>query len=149
MLSRVVPAWSVLTRISLSALFLTSAVLLWRSGVRATAKTMGRFVTDGLPRMANELQLFLAAGVLAAGLSAVIGGVEVPLISGFGATEASMLLAVMILLAVVGVHPVVTITGATPLIMTLQPAPDLLAVCYLLAWGLGTCASPLLSLIHI
>ena len=49
----------------------------------------------------------------------------------------------MILLAVAGLHPVVTISAATPLVMTLSPAPDLLAVCYLLAWGLGTCASPL------
>jgi len=104
---------------------------------------MSQFVVDGLPRMANELQLFLAAGVLAAGLSSAIAGNEVPLLNRFGAQEASLLLGFMVLLAVAGVHPVVTITGATPLIMTLQPAPDLLAVCYLLAWGLGTCASPL------
>ena len=142
-LSNFLPHWSVLTRISLSAILLTTVVLLYRTGGRATGKTMSQFVVDGLPRMANELQLFLAAGVLAAGLSSVIAGIEVPLFDRFGAFEASLLLGFMVLLAVVGVHPVVTITGATPLIMTLQPAPDLLAVCYLLAWGLGTCASPL------
>jgi len=142
-LSHFVPDWSVLTRISLSAMLLTTVVLLYRSGVQSTGKMLSQYVVDGLPRMANELQLFLAAGVLAAGISSVIAGGELPWLLRFGAMEACLLLAFMILLAVAGVHPVVTITGATPLVMTLQPAPDLLAVCYLLAWGLGTSASPL------
>ena len=93
--------------------------------------------------MINELQLFLAAGVLAAGLATLIGGNFIPVVNGFTASSAALLLGAMIILAVAGVHPVVMVTGATPLIMSLNPAPDLLAVCYLLAWGLGTCASPL------
>ncbi len=142
-LSRLAPGWSVLTHISLSALLLTALVLLWRSGVLGSGKALGRFVVDGLPTMINELQLFLAAGVLAAGLAAVISGEFVSVLSEFSASTAALLLAVIILFAVAGVHPVVTVSGATPLIMTLNPAPDLLAVCYLLAWSLGTCASPL------
>ncbi len=143
LLSRVAPDWSVLTHISLSALLLTTVVLLWRNGMRATTQGLGRFVVDGLPVMINELQLFLAAGVLAAGLAAVISGEFVSVLSVFTAFTAALLLGVIILLAVCGVHPVVTVSGATPLIMTLSPEPDLLAVCYLLAWSLGTCASPL------
>ena len=49
----------------------------------------------------------------------------------------------MILLAVLGVHPVVTVSGATPLVLSMSPDPNLLACVYLLAWSLGTCASPL------
>lgn len=93
--------------------------------------------------MINELQLFLAAGVLAAGLATLIGGSFLTASTAFTASSAALLLGALILLAVAGVHPVVMVTGATPMIMSLNPAPDLLAVCYLLAWALGTCASPL------
>ncbi len=142
MLNSLAPEWSVLTHISLSSLLLTVVVLLFREGLGAR-RILTRFVVGGLPTMINELQLFLAAGVLAAGLVAVINDSFLPSLSGFTAASASLLLGVIILLAVAGLHPIVTISGATPLLMTLNPAPDLLAVCYLLAWGLGTCASPL------
>ena len=142
-LAQVAETWSVLTHISLSALSLTLFVLLWRQGPKSTLHTIGRFIVEGLPAMVNELHLFLAAGVLAAGLASVISGAIIPTLSAFTAFEAMMLLGAMILLAIAGVHPVVTLAGATPLIMTLQPHPDLLAVCFLLAWSLGTCVSPL------
>jgi len=134
--------WQQVTHISLSALILTIVVLFWREQSDC-GKSLSRFVVEGLPTMINELQLFLAAGVLAAGLATLIGGSFLPVSTGFTASSAALLLGAMILLAVVGVHPVVMVTGATPLIMSLNPAPDLLAVCYLLAWALGTCASPL------
>jgi len=142
LLTVLAPEWSVLTHISLSALILTIVVLFWREQ-GGCAKTLSHFVVKGLPTMINELQLFLAAGVLAAGLATLIGGSFLPVSTGFTASSAALLLGALILLAVAGVHPVVTVTGATPLIMSLNPAPDLLAVCYLLAWALGTCASPL------
>ncbi len=142
LLTVLAPDWSVLTHISLSALILTGVVLFWRERL-GCSKSLGEFIVKGLPTMINELQLFLAAGVLAAGLATMIDGSFVPVLTSFSAATAAMLLGLMILLAVAGVHPVVTVTGATPLIMSLSPAPDLLAVCYLLAWALGTCASPL------
>lgn len=141
-LTRLAPAWSVLTHISLSALILSIVVLWWRERVGAV-KSLARFVVEGLPTMVNELQLFLAAGVLAAGLATMISDGFLPVLPDFTASAAAVLLGAMILLAVLGVHPVVLVTGATPLILSLNPQPDLLAVCYLLAWGLGTCASPL------
>ena len=142
LLRALTPELSVLTHISLSALILTVVVLFWRERSGCN-KTLSRFIVEGLPTMINELQLFLAAGVLAAGLATLFDSSFASASTGFTASSAAMLLGVMILLAVVGVHPVVMIAGATPLIISLNPAPDLLAVCYLLAWGLGTCASPL------
>jgi len=141
-LTHLAPAWSVLTRISLSALILSIVVLLWRER-GGGVKSLARFVVEGLPTMVNELQLFLAAGVLAAGLATIINDGFLPVLPDFTAATAAILLGAMILLAVLGVHPVVLVTGTTPLILSLNPQPDLLAVCYLLAWGLGTCASPL------
>ena len=142
LLTVLAPEWSVLTHISLSALILTIFVLFWREQ-GGCAKTLSHFVVKGLPTMINELQLFLAAGVLAAGLATLIGGSFLTASTAFTASSAALLLGALILLAVAGVHPVVMVTGATPMIMSLNPAPDLLAVCYLLAWALGTCASPL------
>ncbi len=143
-LSKLAPQWSVLTCISLGALVLTLGVLIARQGMVGGTNTMWLQITGYLPKMVNELVLFLVAGVLAAGLAGVIstGLIALPYAS-FHATEAIALLAFMIMLAVVGVHPVVTVSGITPLLATLGPNANLLAVTYLLAWSLGTSASPL------
>ena len=143
-LSKLAPHWSVLTCISLGALVLTLGVLIARQGMVGGTNTMWLQITGYLPKMVNELVLFLVAGVLAAGLAGVIstGLIALPYAS-FHATEAIALLAFMIMLAVVGVHPVVTVSGITPLLATLGPNANLLAVTYLLAWSLGTSASPL------
>lgn len=143
-LSNLAPLWSVLTCISLGALALTLTVLVQRHGISAGFSFVWTQITGYLPKMVNELVLFLVAGVLAAGLASVIstGLVTVPF-PDFHATEAVALLALMIMLAVIGVHPVVTVSGATPLLSTLDPNANLLAVTYLFAWSLGTSASPL------
>ena len=49
----------------------------------------------------------------------------------------------MVMLAALGIHPVILISSFTPLILSLDPNPNLLAVTYLFAWNLGTCSSPL------
>lgn len=143
-LSQAAPHWSVLTRISLAALSLTIVVLVVRSGFATSLRILYGQITDYLPGMVNELVLFLVAGLLANGLAAVLAGdlIQIPVFD-FHAFEALVLLAVMILFAMIGVHPVVTVAGATPVLMALEPDPDLLAVVYLVAWSLGTCASPL------
>lgn len=144
MLSQVLPEWSVLTRISISALGLTVTVLSLRMGCRKTLRILQLQVTETMPGMVNELLLFLVAGVLAAGLASVIGGGLISIATiEFHWHEAVLLVGAMILLSVVGIHPVVTISGATPLLLALGPDPNLLAVAYLLAWSLGTCGSPL------
>ncbi len=143
-LSRLAPQWSILTCISSAALMLTLVVLLVRIGLAATAETLRNQVIFVLPGTVNELILFLVAGLLASGLASVVASGLVSIASfEFHATEAVVLLGIMILAAIIGVHPVVTVSGATPLIMTLEPNANLLAVAYLLAWSLGTCASPL------
>ena len=94
--------------------------------------------------MINELLLFLAAGVLAQGLVSVVSNnlLSVPIVT-LGVTEAVLLLIVMIVISAIGVHPVIIVAGLTPLILTMQPDVNLLAIVYLMAWSLGTCASPL------
>jgi hypothetical protein len=139
----VAPDWSILTCISVAALTLSFAVVLARSGRRGVWE-IRQHITAQLPRMANELLLFLVAGVLAEGLASVIatGQLNFPLTS-FGTQAAIVLLCAMVVVSAFGVHPVVIVAGLTPLLLTAGPSPDLLAVVYLFAWSLGACASPL------
>ena len=134
----------ILVIISLSALLITCGVLLARVGSQNTVGQMKSYVTDGLPRIVNELTLFLAAGVIAAGMSALIQEdiISSPF-SEFDATTASALLGVMLLLSAVGIHPVIQISSLTPMLLSLNPDTNLLAITYLIAWSLGTCSSPL------
>ena len=137
------PETPVLMVIASSALLVTTLTLVIRNRASVTSQ-LGDYVVNGLPRMVNELTLFLAAGVLAAGMSAIIeNGVSFTQFTHFDATTSIQLLGFMLLCAVIGIHPVILISSLTPLILTLDPNPNLLAVTYLFAWNLGTCSSPL------
>jgi hypothetical protein len=137
------PQTPVLVVIGSSALVVTALGLLIRNRA-SVMQQLGGYVVNGLPRMVNELTLFLAAGVLAAGMSAMIdnGALMVP-VTTFDATTATQLLGFILMCAIIGIHPVILISSLTPLILTLDPNPNLLAVTYLFGWNLGTCASPL------
>ncbi len=142
--SWLLPATPILVVIALSALLITAIVLLFRTSFHESTRQLGHYVIEGLPRIVNELTLFLAAGLIAAGMSALIlqGIVPNPFTS-FDATTAAILLGIMLLLAVIGIHPVILISSLSPLLLTLDPDPNLLAITYLIAWNLGTCSSPL------
>ena len=137
------PATPILTLISSLALLLTLVVMLARDVETAVPGIIGH-VREGLPRMSGELALFLAAGVLAAGIGSVVqsAGWALPLDS-FGATAASLLLVLMILLSVVGVHPVISIATAHGLLLPLAPDPNLIGITFLMAWAQGVSISPL------
>ena len=134
----------ILVLIAVSALLVTVAVLLTRNGLRGSLGALGGYVTDGLPRIVNELCLFLAAGVLAGGISAlIVNGVFENPFSGFDAITAAEVLAIMLFCAFCGIHPIIMISSFAPMIMTLDPDPNLLAATFLFAWHLGTCSNPL------
>jgi hypothetical protein len=138
-----IPATAVLTLISALALLLTLAVLT----VRESVSVLPRFVNhvqDGLPRMSGELLLFLAAGVLAAGIASAVQSTGWTLdLVDFGATQASLLLLLMVGLSVAGVHPVISIATAHGLLAPLAPDPNLMGITYLMTWAQGVAISPL------
>ena len=148
-LSVIIAAWSlpgtsVLVVIALCALLVTVVSLIIRTNIESALHQLTDYIVNGLPRIVNELALFLAAGVLAAGMSAIIKNGALPNpFDVFDALTASKLLGIMIILAALGIHPVILISSFTPLILSLDPDPNLLAVTYLFAWNLGTCSSPL------
>ena len=134
----------ILVLIAISALLVTVTVSLVRHGPRQLARNLAGYVSEGLPRIVNELCLFLAAGVLAGGISALIlNGVLTNPFAGFDAITAAEVLAVMVFCAFIGIHPIILISSFAPMIMTLDPDPNLLAATFLFAWHLGTCSNPL------
>jgi len=140
----VAPGLSILTIIALSALLITAITLLIQKGVSQAGSSLWSFIVNGLPKSANELTLFLASGVLAVGLTGIVdlGLVSLPELT-FDGSSASILLVIMVLIAMAGIHPVIQVSAFTPLLASVNPDPELLAITYLFAWSLGTCASPL------
>ena len=144
LMSQLMPSSPILVLIAISALLVTCSVLLLRYGITGSSERLKTYVTNGLPRIVNELCLFLAAGVLAGGISALIkhGVFENPF-NQFDAITAAQVLAIMLLCAFCGIHPIIMISSFAPMIMTLDPDPNLLAATFLFAWHLGTCSNPL------
>jgi hypothetical protein len=143
-LARLFPEKSILILIAVGALLVTISVLLLRHGIVGSMERLRDYSTTGLPRMVNELCLFLAAGVLAGGISALIlhGVFENPF-TQFDSVTAAQVLAIMVLCAFCGIHPIIMISSFAPMIMSLDPDPNLAAVTFLFAWHLGTCSNPL------
>lgn len=142
------PHVSILAIISLSALVVSCTALFFSNGWAGSTRKLQQHILKGLPRMVNELVLFLAAGVLAIGLQTLVAATHLnpPFSGGFDASAATILLAAMVLLSVIGVHPIISIAVATPLLAPINPNPQLLAMTFVFSWSLGTCASPLSGL---
>lgn len=144
MMSQLLADTSILVLIAISALLVTALVLAVRYGFYESVRRLREYVFEGLPRIVNELCLFLAAGVLAAGISALIlHGVFDNPFNQFDSVTAAEILAIMVLCAFCGIHPIIMISSVTPMILTLNPDPNLLAATFLFAWHLGTCSNPL------
>lgn len=136
------PEVSVLVLIEGAALGVTLAVLLLRQP-GATGAVLGAHVRDRLPDMRGEIAMFLSAAVMTAGLGAAIalsGAMLAP--ASFGPGAAALLLAALIGLAVVGVHPVVCISVLASVWPFARYDGNLLGAVFLLAWGLGLVISP-------
>ncbi len=137
------PQWSVLAVIAAMAWLVTALTLLVRSG-RRTGGILLRHGRARLPAMNGELTLFLAAGILSAGMNGAIDVLDLGLpFSAFGAFEASLVLIVMNVAAWLGFHPIILVSVLGPWILPLQPDQNLLAMVFLMSWGVGLTACPM------
>lgn len=137
------PAWSVLAAIAAFAPLVTAITLLAREGPRASS-SMHRLVKVRLPEMGGEMSLFLAAGVLSAGMAGIIAALDLGVpFARFGGLEASIVVTVITLLAWVGFHPVIMVSVVGPWLAPLDPDPNLLAMCFLMTWGIGLTGCPM------
>ncbi len=140
--SQLFPAIPILVLIALSALTITVMLLAKRSGPSNTWGALKEHVLNHLPQMVGELSLFLAAGVFAVGISALIDtGLIVSPFTRFDGLAAAELLGLMLVAAIIGIHPIILVSSLTPMLLTLDPNPTLLAIVYLTAWNLGTQSS--------
>ena len=137
------PRWSVLAVIAAMAALVTVLTLLVRGGRRA-GPILLRHIHIRLPGMNGELTLFLAAGILSAGMNGSIDALDLGLpFSSFGALEASLVLVVMNICAWLGLHPIILVSVLGPWILPLQPDQTLLAMTFLMSWGVGLTACPM------
>ncbi|WP_432698435.1 hypothetical protein ACQUQP_08855 [Marinobacterium sp. YM272] len=136
------PDVSVITLVTLLSLLFTLLWLPVKSG-RSAPGILATHVRHGLPRLGGEVTLFVAAAVLAAGIGALLLSLDIRLAPAhFGLVAACSTLAVMIGLAMIGMHPVTSVVLAGSILMPSVDDPDLLGITLLLSWSLGVSLSP-------
>jgi hypothetical protein len=137
------PAWSVLTVITLAAPTVTALTVIAREGWGSGAALL-RIVHIRLPEMGGETVLFMAAGVLSAGMAGMIAVLDfgVPF-THYGAFEASVVSGLILAAAWLGFHPVILGMVAGTWVAPLGPDPNLLAMTLLIPWAFGLPGCPM------
>jgi len=136
------PRVSVLTLVTLIALLFALLWLPLREG-RDGIRQLQEHVHRGLPRLASEVSLFVAAAVLAAGVAAVLGALDIGLAPAhFGSVEACITVLILVGASLIGMHPVTSVVLAGSILMPTVEDPNLLGITLLLSWSLGICLSP-------
>ncbi|MDH6238136.1 hypothetical protein [Cryobacterium sp. CG_9.6] len=109
------------------------------SGWRRALRRLARHARHDLPMKRGEVTLFASAGVLAVGLQVLMPALNVELpVERFTVAWCAML--AMILLALVGVHPVVSVAIVAALVLPLNPEPTLFVLAASMGWGTATAA---------
>jgi ABC-type multidrug transport system fused ATPase/permease subunit len=137
-----IPDLKILTLISLLAPLGALIFMSERPRVQHTTT----FIQQRLANIASQFALFLAAGVFSAGLIALID--SFPELLRFNIPEFSSGIFMicsggMILIALIGVHPIVSVALISPFLTPLQIDPNQLAFLFLSVWGIATGTSPL------
>jgi hypothetical protein len=137
------PDFPVLTLITILSLLLTLLILLYKK--RKTAMSLfGNHIHTELPNINRELSLFLAAGVMSTGLTALIASSDISLgLSEFTPLTGFLFMLVSICVSIIGVHPIITISVVGSLLSVTSFNPNLLGICMIMMWGLGIVISPL------
>ncbi len=137
------PLTSILTLIAIFSLCIT-AITLVLTHKNSAARYFNQYITNVFPRILGELTLFMAAGVLVVGITSLVESYQFNIhIMEFGATQASVLLIVILLLSLIGIHPLISISTASALLPISKIDPNLLAMTFLMGWGGGIVSSPL------
>ncbi len=134
------PRLAIVSLVTLAA----PAYALFASRRRQPWERSAEYIRRDLPRMGPEVILFIAAGVLGAGFTALVGQHAAALpAAGSGPLAAAVGLAVILLLAAAGIHPIAGITAVGAVLSHAGLPPDLLALSFLMGWGLGVIISPI------
>lgn len=137
------PEWPILPVIAVLSPIVALFTLLVRDGMRAF-EAFGRLITMRLPELGNEIGLFLGAGILSAGMAGVIAALDLSVpFTRFGGVEASAVLVFIVVMSWLGFHPVILVSVIGPWVQTIHPDPNLLAMTFLMTWGMGLPACPM------
>lgn len=120
------------------------AVILMKQ--RPRPETLRTFINTKLSTMGSQFALFLSAGIFSTGIKAVIQ--VYPDLFTLGSASFtpwmfSILLGAMILMGILGVHPIVSISIVSPLLLPLSPDPSRMGFLFLSSWAISTACSPL------
>lgn len=142
LLHLIYPDIPVLALISILGPAVSIVILLPRG--RYGRRLLHTHVVQDLPRMGNEVALFLSAGVLAAGLGSILAatGDWLPF-DRYGPLEIWLTLTTMGVLGAVGVHSVISAAALATLLAPLTPNPTVLAMTFLCGWAVGTAMNPM------
>lgn len=121
-----------------------AAILLMRNRPRLVH--LRNFINNRIISTVSQFVLFLAAGVFSIGITSIIQ-VYPELFNlsenSFSRELFAMISALLIILGLIGVHPMVGIAIASPLLLPLAPDNSQLAFMFLTSWAISTGSSPL------
>lgn len=109
-------------------------------------QTLQDFINNKVLSVSSQFALFLAAGVFSTGIKSVIAvypGVFSFQATTFTPTLFAIVSGVMIVIGILGVHPVVSIAIVSPLLLPLEPSHSQLGFLFLTSWAVSTSSSPL------
>ena len=113
---------------------------------RPRLRALKNYVDEKQANVSSQFSLFLAAGVFSTGISTLISCYPNLMQLQMDYFSPLLFLATsmgMILFALVGVHPVVTVAIVSPFLLPLGADPNQLAFLFLSVWGIATASSPL------
>ncbi len=135
------PQLKVILLISLFSFFLAVFILPFKFGVKKSVGQLRNHIVVELPKMKNEIALFLVAGMFGVSISSVLLGFNLSLpFEQLNAFYASLLLLIFVLLSFVGIHPIISIAVLGNWVDQLNHT--LLAIAFLMSWAIAVSTSP-------
>ncbi len=131
----------IIVLISLLSFALSLVVLPIKNGIKKTINKYKKHINEDLPNMKSEISLFLVAGMFGVSVSSILNGIGFTLpFDYFDYKIASIVLAIFIILSLIGIHPIITIATFGHMLQEFNQT--LVAITFLMAWGLTVSTSP-------
>ncbi|PUE64957.1 tellurium resistance protein TerC [Arcobacter caeni] len=135
------PNIKVIVLISTYSILMCLFILPITKGLRKSFSNLAFYISEELPKMKTEMSLFLVAGMFGISISSILIGMNLDLpFEIFDWQIASILLFIFILLAFVGIHPIITIAIIGDFLNGVNHT--LLALTFLMAWSTTVSTSP-------
>lgn len=135
----------IIVLISLFAFLMTIFILAIKKGLFESSKILKYYIIDELPKMKSEISLFLVAGMFGIFMGNILMSLDFKLpFEVFDYKVASILLLCFIILAFIGIHPIISISILGDFFEGANHT--LLAMTFLMAWATTVSTSPISGL---